>query len=104
MSDVGRNHTAGGQGNQTVIAREECSVCGSPWPYDKRSRKRTHSPCAGSRKVIRHYVSLDAAVAAIIERYCDTSRGILCSDFRQAADFLREEFGSVSGVPKEHQP
>jgi hypothetical protein len=47
------------------------------------------TPHAGVR-----VISLDAAVAAIIERYCDTSRGLLCSDFRQAADLLREEFGS----------
>lgn len=32
-------------------------------------------------------------VAAIRERYCDTSKGVYCSDFRAAADFVEAEFG-----------
>lgn len=39
---------------------------------------------------------MEAAVRVVIdavkERYCDTSQGIVCSDFRKAADFIEETF------------
>lgn len=41
-------------------------------------------------------VDLREVVEAIRERSCDTSQGILCSDFREAATFLERRFGSVS--------
>jgi hypothetical protein len=36
-------------------------------------------------------------VAAIRERYCDTSAGLLCSDFRKAADFIEARFAPGTG-------
>jgi hypothetical protein len=49
-----------------MIERDECSMCGAPWPYDKR--KRTHTPCGtGSRRVSRRHFSLPEIKALLTE-------------------------------------
>lgn len=38
------------------------------------------------------FVSLDAVLKALRDRWFDTSKGILCSDFRKSVDVVEESF------------
>lgn len=59
---------------------------GNPWNYNVLTEAAEDALSAALPHIAREFA------AEIVERYCDTSQGIVCSDFRKAADFILERY------------